>query len=266
MCRLVGWVSERPKTLHEVIGDAGLSRLLHLSTVHSDGWGAARHDTDSGQLVVQHSALRAGSDEAFGVFASGMASRTCLVHLRLGTPGYGTGATSIHPFVDGEWAFAHNGAILPASAIDALLSPESRRQPRGATDSERYFLALRDEMERNGGSVPIAMNALLVRLRSAGLAAASLNSMLIGPDALHVVCRHDPAWQAGSIPVWPADILAQETRPAYFPLSWRDTSEEVAIVSSGIVDPEEPWQALPKNVVVSIDCRSHQATVTRVSP
>ncbi len=266
MCRLVGWVSERRTTLQEVIGHDALSRLLHLSTVHSDGWGAAWHDPDSGQLVVQHSALPAGADEAFAAFATGTASRTCLVHLRLGTPGYGIGATSLHPFVDGQWAFAHNGAILPTSAIGDLLPPQSRRQPRGATDSERYFLALRDEMDCNGGSVPLAMRALLVRLQSANLTAASLNSILIGPDALNVVSKHDPAWQAGPIPVWPADILAQQNQPAYFPLSWRNSSDEVAIASSGIVDPEEPWQALPNNAVVSINCRSHQATVTHISP
>jgi predicted glutamine amidotransferase len=264
MCRLVGWASERPVTLREVIGDAGVDRLRHLSTVHADGWGAAWHD-DAGVLTVQRSPLRAGADKAFDAFADGMASRVCLVHLRLGTPGYGKGSTSIHPFADGEWAFAHNGAILPGSAIDALLPPGGPRTPQGVTDSERYFLALRDEMDRCAGSVPVAMHRVLDRLESAGLAAASLNALMIGPDSLHVICRHDPAWQADQIPVWPADILASELKPPpYFPLAYRDEPDTVSVVSSGIVDDPGAWQPVPNDAVLRVDLGSRKLTVTEL--
>jgi predicted glutamine amidotransferase len=261
MCRLVGWVSEHPVTLREVIGAAGVARLRHLSTVHADGWGAAWHD-DTGELTVQRSPVRAGADEAFDAFAEGMASRICLVHLRLGTPGYGKGSSSIHPFVDGEWAFAHNGAILPSSAIDALLPPGGHRTPRGVTDSERYFLALRDEMDRCGDSVPQAMDHVLERLQSAGLSAASLNALMIGTDSLHVICWHDPTWQADTIPVWPADILASELAPPYFPLSYRVQPALLSVVSSGIVDDAPDWRPVPNQAVLRIDAATRELTVS----
>src|SRR5919199_979050 len=53
-----------------------------------------------------------------------------------------------HPFTDGRMAFAHNGAIRPASALDALVAPELRADREGTTDSERYFLAVADRARR----------------------------------------------------------------------------------------------------------------------
>jgi predicted glutamine amidotransferase len=258
MCRLVAWVSETPRTLRQVLGDAALARLQHLSTVHADGWGAAWHD-DDGRLVAQHSPTRAGADEAFHSFADGLASRACLVHLRLATPGYGYGRVSTHPFVDSQWAFAHNGAILPTSSVDALLTEDSRRRPTGPTDSERYFLAVRDGMDRQDGSVPAAVDDVLSRIAAAGLDASSLNAMLLGPDAVHVVSHHDPHWQAGTIPVWPADLLPAV--PAYFPMSWHDDGTTVAAASSGIVHDPDLWQPLPNDAVLRIDVGTRTSTI-----
>jgi predicted glutamine amidotransferase len=261
MCRLVAWVSETPRTLADVLGETALSRLRHLSTVHADGWGAAWHD-DAGELVVQHSSAAAGADEAFTAFSEGMSSRACLVHLRLGTPGYGYGASSIHPFVDGPWAFGHNGAILPGSAIDGILEATSERRPLGPTDSERYFLAVRNEMDRPGASVAGAVAAVASRITEVGLSTSSLNSLLLGPDALYVVSVHDPGWQVGDIPVWPADLLAREAAlPAYFPRSSRVDDSSVCAVSSGIVDDTGEWSAIPNDAVLRIDTRTLDTSI-----
>jgi predicted glutamine amidotransferase len=258
MCRLVAWVSQTPRTLHEVLGPVALERLRHLSTVHADGWGAAWHD-DDGALVHQHSPTRAGADDAFSAFAEGLASRACLVHLRLGTPGYGHGRLSTHPFVEGDWAFGHNGAIMPPPAIDEILDPASRRTPHGPTDSERYFVGLRDAMDQHDGSVTEAMGDLVARIDAAGLDASSLNALLLGPDAVHVISRHDPAWQVRDIPVWPAELAA--SAPAYFPMSYRADTTSVTAVSSGIVDPSDAWRPIPNDAVLRMDTASPTATI-----
>jgi predicted glutamine amidotransferase len=261
MCRLVAWVSETPRTLRDVLGPVALERLRHLSTVHADGWGAAWHD-DDGTLRYQHSPTRAGADDAFSAFADGLASRACLVHLRLGTPGYGHGRLSTHPFVDGDWAFGHNGAILPTSRIDEILDPESRRTLHGPTDSERYFVALRDAMDRYDGSVADAMGDVVARIDAAGLEASSLNALVLGPGAVHVISRHDPIWQVGDIPVWPAELAP--SAPAYFPMSYRVDATSVTAVSSGIVDPSDAWQPIPNDSVLRLDEVSLAATIEPV--
>lgn len=263
MCRLVAWVSETPRTLADVLGETALNRLRHLSTIHADGWGAAWHD-HTGELVVQHSAAAAGADEAFTAFSEGMSSRAGLVHIRLGTPGYGYGTNSVHPFVDGAFAFAHNGAILPSSAIDGILEAASERRPHGPTDSERFFLAVRDEMGRPGASVASAVAAVASRITEVGLSTSSLNSLLLGPDALFVVSVHDPGWQVGEIPVWPAEL--RPSAPAYFPMSWRADGSTVTAVSSGIVDDGDDWQDIPNDAVLRIDTTTLQTEIDPLAP
>ncbi len=265
MCRLVGWVSDTPRTLLDVLGDTAVARLTHLSSVHADGWGAGWHD-DSGALRVQRSATQAGLDEQFEAFATGLATTAGFVHLRLGTPGCGYGLSSNHPFVDGDWAIAHNGAINPTAGTDALLLPGSERHPLGRTDTERYFLALRDEMEANGEDIPAAMNEIVARMAGAGLTSSSLNSMLLGPEALNVISWHDPLWQATTIQVWPSDELAAgAVLPAYYPLSYRADDSLVAVVSSGIVS-DAGWSTLPNHTVVRIETATRAVSLAPVHP
>lgn len=262
MCRLVAWVSDTPRTLREVLGPVAVERLHHLSTVHADGWGAAWHD-DDGTVVSQHSPTRAGADTAFHAFADGLASRACLVHLRLGTPGYGHGRTSTHPFAEDQWAFGHNGAILPSSTIDAILDEGSTRVPHGPTDSERYFLALRDAMDHHTDSVAAAVSDVVARIDSVGLEASSLNAVLLGTDAVHVISRHDPAWLATDIPVWPADLLS--SAPAYFPMSFRAEGHTVTAVSSGIVTPSDAWRPVPNDAVLRMSTATLETTMASIS-
>ncbi|HEX3786412.1 MAG TPA: class II glutamine amidotransferase [Pseudonocardiaceae bacterium] len=265
MCRLVGWVARVPVTLEQVLGRAAVDRLHHLSQVHADGWGAGWHD-EQGALRVVRSAEPARTDERFAEFATGLASRAAVVHLRLGTPGCGYGESSNHPFVDGPWALAHNGAISPGDRMDLLLPPDSDRRPRGATDTERYFLALRHELDRTGGVVPAAVDRVVHRLDEAGLTASSLNAMLLGPTALHVISWHDADWRATTIQVWPADELASGIDPpAYFPMIHRQTEDFAVTVSSGIVSDPGGWTAVPNHAVLDIDLTSRRTTTTPIT-
>lgn len=264
MCRLVGWVSRRPVTLTDVLGDTAVERFVHLSNVHADGWGAAWHD-ERGALAVTRSGQAARVDPHFDQFAAGLAVTACFVHLRLGTPGCGYGPLSNHPFVDGPWALAHNGAFAPGDKMDLLLPDDSTRQPAGETDTERYFLALRAAMDHNGGSVPDAVDTVLARMSEVGLEASSLNALLLGPDALHVISSHDADWQATTIPVWPADEVAAGATPPYFPMIVRRTDDLVAVASSGIVSELDGWAAIPNDAVLRVDVATRATGITPVT-
>lgn len=265
MCRLAAWASRTPTTLESVLGADGLARLTHLSTVHSHGWGVSWVDAD-GVQQTHRSALAAHADPDFARFAQQTEAAAAIVHLRLGTPGYGTGLANVHPFADGAAAFAHNGAIHPATLIARLQRPDSRRSPRSQTDSERYLLALRDETDSNGGSLARAMDAVLDRMHEVGLSSSSLNSVLLQPGTLQVISCHDPQAPMGSIPVWPVgdDVVW----PSYFPLSYRRSPDLCAAASSGIVHPTPSgeWEIMPNDLVWSIavdDLASSFAPVTR---
>jgi predicted glutamine amidotransferase len=264
MCRLVGWVSAEPTSLATVLGPAALDRLTHLSTVHCDGWGAAWHD-DQGHLQTRRSLRPAHLDSVFREFAEQTAARSAIVHLRLGTPGYGEGPDNTHPFVAGSQAFAHNGAIGPRAKIDLLVRGGDVSQVQGRTDSERYFLALREEMA-DGADLAEAVRRVLDRMAEHGLVGNSLNALLLGPDGLQVIAEHDVHWEPSTIPVWPADDLASGVAlPRYLSLAYRTRPDQVAVVSSGIVDDSDDWVALPSHTVLSIDRRTRERALTAIA-
>lgn len=261
MCRMVGWVSAVPVTARELLGDAAIERLRALSAVHCHGWGVAWREGDG--VRVHRAALPAGDDRDFGRVVDELAVTSAVLHIRLGTPGLGREAADTHPFTDGQWALIHNGAVAPVTSVDKLLGPASARRPVGSTDSERWFLALRDEID-GGRSVPEAVNTVIARAHAAGLRGSSWNSMLLGPDALHLVNHHDHALLPADIVLWPdecpKDILCW---PPYFDLRVRQRDGASAVISSGIVDDVTDWQLLPNHSAshLSLDGRPLRTTM-----
>jgi predicted glutamine amidotransferase len=254
MCRFVGWVAAQPTSLSEALGEAALQRLLDLSTVHCDGWGAAWHD-DEGRLHTQRSLGPAHDDAEFAEMAAGLRSRAGFVHVRLGTPGYGEGFANTHPFVAGDLAFAHNGAIGPHARIDELLRDGDPAGLAGSTDSERYFRAIRDELaDDDAPGVAEAVGRVAARMHDRGLRANSLNAMLLEPNTLHAISEHDQVWEPSTIPVWPAsDLTSGIIQPRYLTMAYRAERDRVVVLSSGIVSDPEGWTELESHSVLSID-------------
>lgn len=258
MCRLVGWVSSEPVTMRDLLGDAAVERLLHLSTVHCHGWGAAWREDDT--LVVRRSQTQASNDPDFLDVVDSLRATAAIVHLRLGTPGFDRQLDDTHPFTDGTWALAHNGAVAPSDRVDALLPQDSTRVPQGTTDSERWFLALLHEFERIDdqsaahGRLATAVASVVDRAERSGLRCSSWNSLLLGPQALYVVNHHDAAWQPGSIPVWPDSPPGEASCwPPYFDLRMREADAARLVVSSGVVDDPDGWDLLPNGSVLRLD-------------
>lgn len=258
MCRLVGWVSSEPVTMRELLGDAAVERLLYLSAVHCHGWGAAWREDAS--LIVRRSQTQASNDPDFLEVIDSLRTTAAIVHLRLGTPGFDRQLDDTHPFTDGTWALAHNGAVAPSDRVDALLPQDSPLIPQGTTDSERWFLALLHEFERTDerpeahDRLAAAVAAVVDRAERSGLRCSSWNSLLLGPHALYVVNHHDAAWQPGSIPVWP-DSPPDEAScwPPYFDLRMRESDGARLVVSSGVVDDPDGWELLPNASVLRLD-------------
>jgi hypothetical protein len=91
---------------------------------------------------------------------------------------------------------------------------------------------------------------VIARAHSAGLRGSSWNSMLLGPDALHLVNHHDHALLPVDIALWPdecpKDILCW---PPYFDLRVRQRDSASVVISSGIVDDVADWTLLPNQSV-----------------
>jgi hypothetical protein len=172
-----------------------------------------------------------------------------MVHLRLGTPGYGDGLKNVHPFEAGEQFFVHNGAITPRKHI-ALLVPPDSGPLTSDTDSERYFRVLQHAAAQHGGSIAAGMGEVLTTLASARLVATSLNAVLLDNAGLNVISCHDPAIPLGDTKVWPDDEAGRLVRwPAYLPLVHAQRGHTHLVTSSGVLVLDGDTCELPNHVV-----------------
>jgi hypothetical protein len=197
-----------------------------------------------------HRAVSTARDDGdFLHYVDELAVTSAVLHIRLGTPGYGRTLSEAHPFSDGTWALIHNGAVAPVTSVDSLLGTDTSRRPLGTTDSERWFLALRDEIDR-GRSVADAVTAVIERAYAAGLQSSSWNSMLLGPDGLYMVNDHDHALLPADIALWPDECPEELVCwPPYFDLRIQRRQGASIVASSGIVDDVADWTLLPNRSV-----------------
>lgn len=234
MCRLLGWATRRPLPLAELLGPADLDAFTELSCTHGDGWGTARSTAAGVEVLTSPDAAR--ESDAFAGWAAHTATDLGMVHLRWATLGLPVRPENIHPFTDGQVAFAHNGSISPPESLDALLTPEGRAGLAGDTDSERYFLAVLGRIR--AGEAPAAALAGTVRDITARCAFSSLNALLLTPDRLVAVCLPGPR----------ADQHAHG--PDYFALRHRAGDDAVVVASSGW---GRGWQELAPGELLEVD-------------
>jgi predicted glutamine amidotransferase len=242
VCRLLGWATRTPTSLHRLLGHDDLVDFTELSGLHGDGWGLARGVPGGVEVRKRPNTARLSDD--FALWSRATRSDLGLVHLRRATLGLTVRADNTHPFTDGRLAFAHNGSISPPPALDSLLSPTARRLRRGDTDSERYFLAVLSQLER--GATP----ADALRRAVAGIATTasytSLNCLLLTPDELFAVCFFDPSGHQA------------DEAPDYYHLGYRATGDAIVVASSGW---GRGWQELGNGELMVVRRGSLEVTV-----
>jgi predicted glutamine amidotransferase len=242
VCRLLGWATRTPTSLHRLLGHDDLVDFTQLSGLHGDGWGLARAVAGGVEVRKRPDTARASDD--FALWSRATRSDLGLVHLRRATLGLQVKAENTHPFTDGRLAFAHNGSISPPPSLDVLLSPTAQGLRRGDTDSERYFLAVLSQLE-NGADPADALRGAV-----AGIAATasytSLNCLLMTPDELYAVCFFDP------------DGHQSDEAPDYYHLGYRTTDDAVVVASSGW---GRGWQSLANGELLVVRRGSLEVTV-----
>lgn len=242
MCRLLGFVSRDETTLEHALG-SDFEAFTALSTgLHADGWGLAAEL--GGRRSVTVAAEAAHSSAEFAATTRDTALTSAIVHLRAATLDLPIAERNTHPFVHGEYSFAHNGSIREIASIEPLIDADLLRTLSGETDSERYLLALVSELRRSS-SVVDAVRTVTARLGEVA-EEASLNALLLTPTQLVVVA--DDASKA------PAFLGAD-----YYELSYKVGENFVAIASSGW--EREGWQRVPERSVLTLDRRTLELRV-----
>jgi predicted glutamine amidotransferase len=269
VCRLLGYVADRPTSVVDVLGVDGFDRFTALTAVHGDGWGMAWQAEDG---ALQHVGVAdsASADASYDSLARTPLGRAGFVHLRWASEGLAVTPENTHPFVEAEsvagtMAFAHNGHIAPIDRLEALLDDDQRDRLRGTTDSERYFRVLLQHVEKEQDLVTGLTRGLGVLVRE--FPTSSLNALLLTPGALVAVHINSaaaaPQRRLRALFENEDELPARHTADGYFALDFRELPSGVHVISSGL--DEEGWTPVPPDSAAVVDLESRTVTPLPVS-
>ena len=235
MCRLLGYVSLKPESFAQVVGEK-LPEFISLSSVHCDGWGVATFDHNSNESHLTRAPEIAQSSLTFQETISKTRTDGALLHLRWATSGIPVSENNTHPFISHGYSFTHNGAIHPATALDSVISQKFKIEIKGETDSERYFYFLLTKIKELGFIEGCKAAANYIR---ANVDYSSINAMIMNEKQWVVICEHHP----DRAPDWAPDD--------YYELKYKSDEQGVLVASTGWNQPG--WTVLPNHFMLVID-------------
>ncbi|MFG2884061.1 class II glutamine amidotransferase [Streptomyces sp. NPDC048297] len=247
MCRLLGVVAGEAATVSDLLAD-DLDPFLALACEHGDGWGLASR-APAGSVETVKEPERADLSPGLRPLLDRCTTDTALLHLRMATPGIPVTPANTHPFGDARAAFAHNGDFTPVTCLDDTIGPDLLATAQGATDSERFHLAVRRRMD-DGLEPAKALLQVADDIRARATRFVALNCLLLTPSALYAYTEHDPRSE-----------VIQRRGTGYFGLHYRRENGKVVVASTGWAQPEPRWTLLPERHLLEIR-RDDLGTVT----
>ena len=234
MCRLMGFVSTEEKSLVEAAGKE-FTEFAALSARHGDGWGIATCNAQEHvDLLIEPT--RAMESKAFDKASHELKSNGALLHLRWATGKLAINEGNTHPFTYRDYSFTHNGALIPADAIDSFIEPKYTVLRRGETDSESYFYLIITEIEKYGVERGIQSAVEIIRKNCVY---SSINAMFLTPTEFFVINEHNN------------ERIPQGQSPDYYDLFYRTDGNEVLVASSGWT--QTGWKELPNHSLLKVD-------------
>ena len=246
MCRLLAYAARTAVSLTDLLGADDLDEFVQLSRLHCDGWGLAWAE-DRGVDVIRVPEPAHSSPEFVRV-SQEHRTDLAIAHARWATDGLAIDVNNTHPFTDGLVGFAHNGAIRPADALDALVPPELAAERRGTTDSERYFLAVLARARTMGPAEALA--SVANDIVDGGYDFTCLNAMLVTDSRLVALNRFRPEAEAAE-------------GPEYYRLRYRITPDAVVVASSGW---GSGWQTLENGQMLVVQRHTLETEILDVAP
>ncbi|TDW30246.1 class II glutamine amidotransferase [Cryobacterium psychrophilum] len=263
MCRLLAYASPAPRTTRDVLGGNQSAVFQDMTELHKDGWGSAWIVSDSAADRVvkkERSALTGEGDHRLTQALSDRLSRAQLVHLRMATDGMTCQPANTHPFVRDGFAFAHNGSLSPASAMDGHIASDLLASLEGDTDSERYLAVIRTKIAE--GHAPFdAVCQSVLELRPI-FPDLSMNAIILTTTELIAVhasananTPHDMFDASGLTEL----SLPQDHRTAYYLMRQRRYDDGTVVFASSGLDIVG-WESLPAESVTRVDLDTHEIT------
>ncbi len=233
-------------TSHGLLRQSYAARELLSGVVCADGYGIAWYDPDTRAKPGRYvSLMPVWADTNLPSFGPLVRSPLVLALVRNATTAGTTTEPNSHPFVDGRYAFCHNGFLEHFDTswrqhmLENWISPERRLLLRGTTDSEYLFqclLTILDALPREPGSLALAVQSLLRTViehaRAAGLE-AQLNFLV--SDGNQVVATR---------------AASRERQNSLYLVLDGDGFPEGSVVASEPLDDDPRWEPVASDSLV----------------
>src|SRR3569832_2418908 len=210
MCQLLGMNCNVPTDI--VFSFTGFATRGGRTDTHHDGWGIAFFEGAGVRHFVDYQAA-AASPVAELIKRWPIKSKNVIAHIRKATQGR-IALENCHPFVrelwGRYWVFAHNGDLK--NFMPLLDGPY---HPVGATDSERAFCYLLQQLRRRFGESPPMLPALreaLYEFSSEIAAHGTFNMMLSDGSALFAHCSTELHYIVRQYPFAEAKLSDEDLR------------------------------------------------------
>jgi predicted glutamine amidotransferase len=249
MCRFLAYAASVPTPVASLV-PATLAEFIALARENPDGWGQAAWN--GGEVVVERSLRSAGEDPRFMEVANRPLGDMGIVHLRAATPPLPVNLDNSHPFIRDGLMMAHNGAIFPQETMDDMLLPGSSYVPRGTTDSERYFLAIAEEIDR--GADPVTAIRRTVARILERFQPSFLNAFLATSDRLYAVQWHMPEPYREEY----YRLFTPEVLKVYFDIRYALLDGGIVMGSTGWTQPG--WHTVTRRHILEVERHTLELT------
>ncbi len=234
--------------------------------VNGDGFGVAWYaPAFSDEPAVFKSISPAWNDHNLLELSRVTASGCVLAHVRAATLSLEVSRSNCHPFVEGPYAFMHNGTIggfrQIRRAMLGVMSDEAFASIRGTTDSEHLFGLVLDRLGGSGGesaaelarAMQGAVNETLALLADLAVELPSTLNLALSNGVSAAACRFttEPSHRAESLYVHRGERYVCRGGAC-----WMDGSGEgdgAVLVASERLSDDPGWTVIPVGSVALVE-------------
>jgi glutamine amidotransferase len=255
MCRFVAYFGSKPLLLsalierpsHSLINQGKTPRLC--KGMSGDGFGVSWYDPtfEAGEPCVYKTILPAWNDPNVKSLIHKIQSSCFLGHVRAATTGEISFA-NCHPFVNGKYAFVHNGSVSKIEIFRRRwldeLDQDLFEAIKGQTDSELLFYLILQEI-RKGRTLVEAFSVVIRKVQDAGSelpeAVYSFLNMAMTDGTQLVVVRY--ATNGGN----PPSLFYSKSSEIV------GGTDSLIVASEGLTESESEWTSLNNGEILTID-------------
>ncbi len=247
MCELLGMSANVPTDIR--FSFAGLAPRGGHAGPHCDGWGIAFYEGRAVRAFLDTEPC-ARSDMARFVGAHPIKSRTVIAHIRQANRGK-VALANTHPFSrelwGRMWTFAHNGQLRGVRAL-----PLEFYLPVGATDSERAFCWMLDQLRARHGSLPSPKEidreiaGLCQRLARLGV----FNILMSDGRTLYAFCSKKLSCLTRRAPFGKATLIDDDRKVNF--VEETGPNDCVTVVATGPLTSDEEWTAIQPGTLLAL--------------